>query len=146
MDNNIKNISRIYFAFLRIIIQMKRSTEERCKIYKYISTNFIDLPPCLVTPINCLYRGCGFHLGFAGVRLPLFRFHRELTSRRVLLLRGKYEIRLALLLAPANIRRVLLAPALVIQFIDILEGGKRQEICLEKISLPYEKGDLSCYR
>lgn len=143
MDNNIKNI---YFAFLRIIIQMKRSTEERCKIYKYISTNFIDLPPCLVTPINCLYRGCGLHLGFTGVRLPLFRFHRELTSRRVLLLRGKYEIRLALLLAPANIRRVLLAPALVIQFIDVLEGGKRQEICLEKISLPYEKGDLSCYR
>lgn len=105
-------------------------------MYMYISTNFIDLPPSLVTPINCLYRGCGLHLGFPGV-CTLFQFHRELTSRRVLFLHGKYEIRLALLLAPANIRRVLLAPVLVIQFIDVLEKGKKERGCLGKVSLPY---------
>lgn len=95
------------------------------KIRKFpnVSTNFVKSLSSLVSSINGLYRCGGLLLGFAGV-CTFFRFPRYLTSR-LLLSYGKYEIRLALLLAPANIRRIPLLPALVIQFIGVLKkkGG-----------------------
>lgn len=95
------------------------------KIQKFpnVSTNFVKSLSSLVSSINGLYRCGGLLLGFAGV-CTFFRFPRYLTSR-LLLSYGKYEIRLALLLAPANIRRIPLLPALVIQFIGVLKkrGG-----------------------
>ena len=101
-----------------------RSHGEKEKLSKLKSTNFVESPSSLVSSINGLYRCGGFFLGFAGV-CTLFRFPRHVGSR-LLLPRGKYEIRLALLLAPANIRRVLFLPVLVIQFIDVLEKEKRR--------------------
>ena len=107
-----------------IVFSRLRSHDEKQKLSKLKSINFVESPSSLVSPINGLYRRGGFFLGFAGV-CTLFRFPRYVGSRR-LLPRGKYEIRLALLLAPANIRRVLFLPALVIQFIDVLEKEKRR--------------------
>lgn len=98
-------------------------TTAKIRKFPNVSTNFVKSLSSLVSSINGLYRCGGLLLGFAGV-CTFFRFPRYLTSR-LLLLYGKYEIRLALLLAPANIRRIPLLPALVIQFIGVLKkrGG-----------------------
>lgn len=95
------------------------------KIQKFpnVSTNFVKFLSSLVSSINGLYRCGGLLLGFAGV-CTFFRFPRYLTSH-LLLLYGKYEIRLALLLALANIRRIPLLSAFVIQFIGVLKKRGR---------------------
>lgn len=73
----------------------------------------------LVSSVDRLYPGGRLLLGFTRV-CSTFLLPR---APRPLLFRGKYQIRLP---APANIRRVLLLPALVIQFTDVLEEKERK--------------------